>query len=144
MAFLWSIRELKEQARRVEAGDGFPKTQANLTQEHRAYFRSALEEVVWLIEVQQPKQDSLSHVRFADEELIKTQVLQGRRLRLSFRGRIVLSTRWKNETGEGVITRPSVPRICSMTIFICPAGWRTGGPQADLLEINHCRPGRLR
>ena len=33
---------------------------------------------MWLIEYNsQEKQDSLSHVRFADEELIKTQVLQG-------------------------------------------------------------------
>ena len=31
-----------------------------------------------------------------------------------------------------------------MTIFICPAGWRTGrDPRADLLEINHCRTGRF-
>ena len=101
---------------------------------------------MWLIEYNsQEKQDSLSHVRFADEELIKTQVLQGRRLRLSFRGRIVLSTRWKTrpERASSPDTRCSPGSNCSMTIFICPAGWRTGRTPADLLEINHCRLGRF-
>ena len=38
VAFLWSIRELKEQERRGEGGGVSPKNQANLTQEHRGIF----------------------------------------------------------------------------------------------------------
>ena len=69
----------------------------------------------------------LEHVRFADEELIKPKSLKGEAAQTIIRGRIVLSIRWKMETGEGVITRyPVFPELnCSMTIFICPAGWRT-------------------
>lgn len=38
VAFLWSIRELKEQARQGRAGMVSPKSQANLTQERRGIF----------------------------------------------------------------------------------------------------------
>ena len=69
----------------------------------------------------------LEHVRFADEELIKTQVLQGEAAQTIIRGENCSVYKMGNETGEGVITRyPVSPELnCSMTIFICPVGWRT-------------------
>ena len=66
----------------------------------------------------------LEHVRFADEELIKTQVLQGEAAQTIIRGENCSVYKMENETGEGVITR-SPESNCSMMIFICPAGWRT-------------------
>ena len=60
----------------------------------------------------QEKQDSLSHVRFADEELIKTQVLQGEAAQTIIRGENCSVYKMENETGEGVITRyPVFPGI---------------------------------
>ena len=73
----------------------------------------------------QEKQDSLSHVRFADEELIKTQVLQGEAAQTIIQGKNCSVYKMENETGEGVDHPiPGVPLglNCSMTIFICPAG----------------------
>lgn len=60
----------------------------------------------------QEKQDSLSHVRFADEELIKTQVLQGEAAQTIIQGKNCSVYKMENETGEGVITRyPVFPGI---------------------------------
>ena len=54
----------------------------------------------------------LEHVRFADEELIKTQVLQGEAAQTIIRGENCSVYKMENETGEGVITRyPVFPGI---------------------------------
>ena len=76
----------------------------------------------------QEKQDSLSHVRFADEELIKTQVLQGEAAQTIIQGKncSVYKMETRPERASSPDTRCSLGLNCSMTIFICPAGWRTG------------------
>ena len=54
----------------------------------------------------------LEHVRFADEELIKTQVLKGEAAQTIIRGENCSVYKMENETGEGVITRyPVFPGI---------------------------------
>ena len=45
----------------------------------------------------------LEHVRFADEELIKTQVLKGEAAQTIIRGENCSVYKMENETGEGVI-----------------------------------------
>ena len=69
----------------------------------------------------------LEHVRFADEELIKTQVLKGEAAQTIIRGENCSVYKMENETGEASSpdTRCSPELNCSMTIFICPVGWRT-------------------
>ena len=53
----------------------------------------------------------LEHVRFTDEELIKTQVLQGEAAQTIIRGENCSVYKMGNENGEGVITRyPVFPR----------------------------------
>ena len=69
----------------------------------------------------------LEHVRFADEELIKTQVLKGEAAQTIIRGEncSVYKMEMKPERVSSPDTRCSPELNCSMTIFICPAGWRT-------------------
>ena len=78
----------------------------------------------------QEKQDSLSHVRFADEELIKTQVLQGEAAQTIIQGKNCSVYKMENETGEGVITRyPVFPGIellyCDEFVREMPDGYQT-------------------
>lgn len=79
------------------------------------------------MEYSQEKRAGLNHVRFADEELIKTQVLQGEAAQTIIQGENCSVYKMENETGEGVITRyPVFPGIellyCFMpTRTICPA-----------------------
>ena len=67
----------------------------------------------------------LEHVRFADEELIKTQVLKGEAAQTIIRGENCSVYKMKPERASSPDTRCSPELNCSMTIFICPAGWRT-------------------
>ena len=94
----------------------------------------------------QEKQDSLSHVRFADEELIKTQVLQGEAAQTIIQGKNCSVYKMENETGEGVITRypvfPGIELLYDDIHMSCGVAHRED-PRADLLEINHCRLGRF-
>lgn len=64
------------------------------------------------MEYSQEKRADLNHVRFADEELIKTQVLQGEAAQTIIQGENCSVYKMENETGEGVITRyPVFPGI---------------------------------
>ena len=64
------------------------------------------------MEYSQEKRAGLNHVRFADEELIKTQVLQGEAAQTIIQGENCSVYKMENETGEGVITRyPVFPGI---------------------------------
>mgnify|MGYP002536160203 CR=1 FL=1 len=88
----------------------------------------------------------LEHVRFADEELIKTQVLQGEAAQTIIRGENCSVYKMENETGEGVITRypvfPGIELLYDDIHMSCGVAHRED-PRADLLEINHCRLGRF-
>lgn len=88
----------------------------------------------------------LEHVRFADEELIKTQVLKGEAAQTIIRGENCSVYKMENETGEGVITRypvfPGIELLYDDIHMSCGAAHRED-PRADLLEINHCRTGRF-
>ena len=88
----------------------------------------------------------LEHVRFADEELIKTQVLQGEAAQTIIRGENCSVYKMENETGEGVITRypvfPGIELLYDDIHMSCGVAHRED-PRADLLEINHCRTGRF-
>ena len=70
----------------------------------------------------------LEHVRFADEELIKTQVLKGEAAQTIIRGENCSVYKMENETGEGVITRypvfPGIELLYDDIHMSC--GWRTG------------------
>ena len=64
------------------------------------------------MEYSQEKRGGLNHVRFADEELIKTQVLHGEAAQTIIQGENCSVYKMENETGEGVITRyPVFPGI---------------------------------
>ena len=80
------------------------------------------------MEYSQEKRAGLNHVRFADEELIKTQVLQGEAAQTIIQGENCSVYKMENETGEASLpdTQCSPESNCSMMIFICPAEWRTG------------------
>ena len=88
----------------------------------------------------------LEHVRFADEELIKTQVLKGEAAQTIIRGENCSVYKMENETGEGVITRypvfPGIELLYDDIHMSCGVAHRED-PRADLLEINHCRTGRF-
>ena len=88
----------------------------------------------------------LEHVRFADEELIKTQVLKGEAAQTIIRGENCSVYKMENETGEGVITRypvfPGIELLYDDIHMSCGVAHRED-PRADLLEINHCRLGRF-
>ena len=88
----------------------------------------------------------LEHVRFADEELIKTQVLQGEAAQTIIQGENCSVYKMENETGEGVITRypvfPGIELLYDDIHMSCGVAHRED-PRADLLEINHCRTGAL-
>ena len=67
----------------------------------------------------------LEHVRFADEELIKTQVLKGEAAQTIIRGENCSVYKMENETGEGVITRyPVFPGI-ELLYGNAEKNWRT-------------------
>lgn len=80
----------------------------------------------------QEKQDSLSHVRFADEELIKTQVLQGEAAQTIIQGKNCSVYKMENETGEGVITRypvfPGIELLYDDIHMSCGVAHRGGPP----------------
>ena len=88
----------------------------------------------------------LEHVRFADEELIKTQVLKGEAAQTIIRGENCSVYKMENETGEGVITRypvfPGIELLYDDIHMSCGVAHRED-PRADLLEIHHCRTGRF-
>ena len=81
----------------------------------------------------------LEHVRFADEELIKTQVLKGEAAQTIIRGENCSVYKMENETGEGVITRypvfPGIELLYDDIHMSCGVAHRED-PRADLLEIN--------
>ena len=86
------------------------------------------------------------HVRFADEELIKTQVLQSTAARTVIQGENCSVYKMENETGEGVITRyPVFPGIELLynDIHMSLGVAHREDPRENLLEINHCRTGRF-
>ena len=98
------------------------------------------------MEYSQEKRAGLNHVRFADEELIKTQVLQGEAAQTIIQGENCSVYKMENETGEGVITRypvfPGIELLYDDIHMSCGVAHRED-PRADLLEINHCRLGRF-
>ena len=98
------------------------------------------------MECSQEKRAGLNHVRFADEELIKTQVLQGEAAQTIIQGENCSVYKMENETGEGVITRypvfPGIELLYDDIHMSCGVAHRED-PRADLLEINHCRLGRF-
>ena len=98
------------------------------------------------MEYSQEKRGGLNHVRFADEELIKTQVLHGEAAQTIIQGENCSVYKIENETGEGVITRypvfPGIELLYDDIHMSCGVAHRED-PRADLLEINHCRLGRF-
>ena len=80
------------------------------------------------------------HVRFADEELIKTQVLQSTAARTVIQGENCSVYKMENETGEGVITMyPVFPGIELLynDIHMSLGVAHREDPRENLLEINH-------